>query len=84
MLLQRVFYQGVEWCSITFTTLNGRGVFTEHNWRGYNWEYGAPDTPENDYNELEADAWGILRNSYQHIILSHSHHQTPDTDITQV
>ena len=62
-----------EWCSITFT--RGRGkwegghIYSEHNW--YNWEDGAPDTPENDYNEPEADARGILRDSYQHIISSH-------------
>ena len=60
-----------EWCSITFT--RGRGkwegghIYSEHNW--YNWEDGAPDTPENDYNELDAAARGILRDSYQHITI---------------
>ena len=60
-----------EWCSITFT--RGRGkwegghIYSEHNW--YNWGYGAPDTPENDYNELDAAARGILRDSYQHITI---------------
>ena len=60
-----------KWCSITFT--RGRGkwegghIYSEHNW--YNWEDGAPDTPENDYNELDAAARGILRDSYQHITI---------------
>ena len=56
---------------------NGRGIFTEHNWRGYNWEYGAPDTPENDYNEHWRRTLGgycaihINISSYHHIRKQH-------------